>query len=209
MRTFESVTVDLELLSGELDDLGRFLSDNKTLKERDQVLPFFKGRAQLRAALGLLNANVELPDRIAVELELFGDCFCDAASGDSNTSSYMLVEFEDAMEYSIFRRLERGKTLRRWSPRFERGFSQLVDWAWRLTTEGSSSAAYRRIFGANDAAIHFLLIAGRDADLSSDDIVRLRWRANNISFGAFKMSCCTFDDLLNSLRRRLVLTAQN
>jgi Domain of unknown function (DUF4263) len=99
--------------------------------------------------------------------------------------------------------------MRNWSPRFEHGFSQLVDWAWRLTTEGSSSPAYRRIFGANDASIHFLLIVGRDADLTADDLARLRWRANNISFGAFKMSCLTFDGVLGTLRRRLVLATQN
>ena len=58
-----------------------------------------------------------------------------------------------------------GKIMKRWSPRFEHGFSQLVDWAWRLSTEGTS-AAYRRIFGENDSTIHLLLIAGRDCDLT-------------------------------------------
>jgi hypothetical protein len=209
MRTFEPVSLNLSVLSAELDELDHFLSQNDALKERDQVLPFFKARAQLRAALGLTNPSVELPDRIATELELFGDCFCDAASGDSSANAYTLVEFENATEYSIFRRLDTGKTMRNWSPRFEHGFSQLVDWAWRLTTEGSSSPAYRRIFGANDASIHFLLIVGRDADLTADDLARLRWRANNISFGAFKMSCLTFDGVLGTLRRRLVLATQN
>jgi hypothetical protein len=78
---------------------------------------------------------VALPDRIATELELFGDFTCDVASRDSNQDAYTLVEFEDALEYSVLAKLETGRTMKRWSPRFEHGFSQLVDRAWRLTTE--------------------------------------------------------------------------
>jgi antiviral defense system Shedu protein SduA len=93
--------------------------------------------------------------------------------------------------------------MRGWSGRFEHGFSQLVDWAWRLAEEGGKSAAYQRIFGKADATIHLLLIAGRDADLSESDHARLRWRAKNCWFGAFRMTCLTFDGVLETLRRRL------
>ena len=98
--------------------------------------------------------------------------------------------------------------MKRWSRRFEHGFSQLVDWAWRISAEGESSAAFRRIFGDNNPAIHLLLIAGRDSDLGKDDLTRLRWRANHTSLGQFKMSCFTFDGILKSIRRRLSLAAQ-
>ena len=138
MKTFEPISLDYGVLSKELDELQALLTSKTTLKERKEIAPFFKCRKHLSAALGLANGEVLLPDRIATELDLFGDFACDVASGDSETNAYTLVEFEDAQEYSVLTKLEVGKTVKRWSPRFEHGFSQLVDWAWRLTTEGTT-----------------------------------------------------------------------
>ena len=59
----------------------------------------------------------------------FGDFACDVAAGDSEANAFTLIEFEDAQEYSIFSRRQEGKAMKRWSSRFEHGFSQLVDWA--------------------------------------------------------------------------------
>jgi len=61
----------------------------------------------------------------------------------------------------------------------------------------------------NNPSIHLLLIAGRDADLDDDDQARIRWRANSMTLGAFRMSCLTFDGALNTLRRRLMLIEQS
>lgn len=207
MRSFAPLSLDTNVLSNNLTELEALLNSEARLKERDQILPFFKDRPHLCGALGLANNAVELPDRWASELDLFGDFACDVAAGDSEANAYTLIEFEDAQEYSIFSKLQAGKAMKRWSPRFEHGFSQLVDWAWRLSVEGESSA-FRRVFGDDNPAIHLLLVVGRDADLTTDDIARLRWRAKNMSLGQFGMSCFTFDGLLQSLRRRLRLAAQ-
>ena len=208
MRAFEALTLDTNVLTSDLAALETRLAAEIHLKERAQILPFFQGRQNLCVALGLTNSSVELPNRWATELDLFGDFVCDVAAGDSEANAYTLIEFEAALEYSIFMKLQAKKSMRRWSPRFEHGFSQLVDWAWRISSEGESSAAFRRIFGVDNPAIHLLLIVGRDADLRKDDLTRLRWRANHTSLGQFRMSCFTFDGILNSLRRRLLLAAQ-
>jgi hypothetical protein len=208
MRTLESVKLDADALSADLSALESLLAGSKDLKERDHILPFFKQHPHLCAAIGLTNSAVELPDRWASELDLFGDFVCDAAAGDSEANAYTLIEFEDALENSIFAKLAKGKSMRRWSWRFERGMSQLVDWAWRLSAEGGSSAALRRIFGDDNPAIHLLLIVGRDAGLRADDLTRLRWRTNHTFLGQFRVSCFTFDGILNSIRRRRLLTAQ-
>jgi hypothetical protein len=209
MRTFEPIALDLKILAQDLDDLEALLAGSAHITERKIVAPFFKDRKHLCAALRLTNSNIAIPDRVATELHLFGDFACDVASGDSESNAYTLVEFEDAQENSIFSKVETGKTVRRWTPRFEHGFSQLVDWAWRLSTEGANSEAYRRIFANSNATIQLLLIIGRDADLNSDDQARLRWRADNLHLGPHRMSCLTFDGILNSLRRRILLVTQN
>ena len=208
MKAFAPLVVDANMLSDDLNALEALLASQSHLRERDQVVPFFKARPHLCAALGYANSAIELPDRWASELDLFGDFACDIASGDNEANAYTLVEFEDAKEYSIFSKLKTGKSMKRWSPRFEHGFSQLVDWAWRLSVEGGSTAAVRRIFGDDNPTIHLLLVIGRDADLRRDDLARLRWRANNLALGPYRMSCFTFDGLLQSIRRRLLLAAQ-
>jgi hypothetical protein len=207
MKTFRQIGLDVAQLAADLNELEAFLSAKAHRKERAEIAPFFKARINLCAALGLTNSAVEAPDKVATELDLFGDFACDVASGDSEANAFTLVEFEDAQEYSVFNRLEAGKTMKRWSPRFERGFSQLVDWAWRMS-EGTSSDAFRRIFGNIHPTVHLLLIIGRDADLTKEDLDRLRWRANHTSLGAFRMSCFTFDGVLRSIRRRLLQAAE-
>ena len=205
MKTFEPLALDRAILAYNLSELETLLSSDAHLKERDHLIPFFKERPHLCTALGHANSAVELPDRWANELDLFGDFVCDLAAGDNEANAYTLIEFEDAQEGSILSKLARGKTMKRWSPRFEHGFSQLVDWAWRLSAEAGTSEAFRRIFSGHHPVIHFVLVIGRDADLDPSDLARLRWRANNISLGQYRMSCFTFDGLLQSIRRRLIL----
>jgi hypothetical protein len=205
MKTFEPLTLDRAILAYNLNELEALLSSAAHLRERDHMIPFFKGRPHLCTALGYANSAVELPGRWANELDLFGDFVCDLAAGDDEANAYTLIEFEDAQEGSILSKLAKGKTMKRWSPRFEHGFSQLLDWAWRLSAEAGTSEAFRRIFGGHHPVIHFVLVIGRDADLDQGDLARLRWRANNISLGQYRMSCFTFDGLLQSIRRRLIL----
>jgi hypothetical protein len=174
MKSFAPLNLDTDIPASDLSELGSLLSASAYLKERDRVIPFFKARPNLCAALGLADNAVALPDRWANELDLFGDFVRDFAAGDSEANAYTLVEFEDAKEHSIFSRRQEGKMMKRWSARFEHGFSQLVDWAWRISAEGGSSAAFRRIFGDDHPTIHLLLVVGRDADLTRDDFVRLR-----------------------------------
>jgi hypothetical protein len=131
------------------------------------------------------------------------DFVCDAASGDAAANSFLLVEFEDASPYSVFSAPQPGK-LKSWAPRFEHGASQLLDWAWRLDCEGKTTPAFRRIFEKDHAIIHFLLIAGRDADLTQDDLGRVQWRTGNVTFGAYRMTFLTFDNVLDGLRLRLI-----
>jgi len=85
MRTFERIDLDLRILSNELDELEALLLGKRHLHERKEITPFFKSRKHLSAALGLINSNIELPDRVATELNLFGDFACDVACGDSVT----------------------------------------------------------------------------------------------------------------------------
>ena len=202
MKKLELVVTDINALQSELQDLQIFLAQSPHLRERAEIIPFFKTKKHLTAALGMLNAHISVPQLYANELQLFGDFTADAASGELDSNAVCLIEFEDANEESIFRRLEHGKTVKRYSHRFEHGYSQLVDWAWRLSTE-TNSDAYARIFGSKMALITFMMIIGRDSDLTGEDLLRLRWRTQHTNLGGILLQCFTFDQILAIIRRRI------
>jgi hypothetical protein len=104
MKTFESILHDAKQLARELVELEGFLKKERKLREREHVIPFFKKAKHLSAALGYLTPDIHLAERVANELDLFGDFICDAASGDSKSHAYTLIEFEDANEYTISRK---------------------------------------------------------------------------------------------------------
>ncbi len=203
MRGFDPIKLDRAKLTAELDDFEIFLASASHLRERKDVAPFFKSHRQLVAALGFFHSNIARPDRVSTELSIMGDFICDAASGDSASNAFLLIEFEDATPNTVLVSADPGK-IKPWSFRFERGASQLLDWAWRLDCEAKAGPAFRRIFEQDHPIVHFLLIAGRDDDLTADDLGRVRWRTGNVSFGSYRMNFLTFDAVLGGLRLRLL-----
>ncbi len=209
MKKLLSIEINRKKLVSDLNKFEEFLKESRNKKERDDILKFFKGedeggsiKENLITALGLLG-GLEVPNQYAVELSLFGDFSCDAASGDGEAGDFTLIEFEDAQLHSVFGKLPNSGGLPKWSQRFEHGFSQLVDWAWRISSETNTDAV-QRVFGCRKPHINFMLIIGRSAELDEKSgRERLNWRSKQVSFGAHKMTCLTFDDVLHGLRRRL------
>lgn len=78
----------------EGQELQAFLGSRTTLKERDEILPFFKKRQHLSAFLCVNNARAVSYNRIAYEYPLFGDFTCDLVVGDWEKCAYVFVEFE-------------------------------------------------------------------------------------------------------------------
>ncbi len=124
-KEFKRIHFDPEQCRKEAEQLRDFLASNVELQERKQVLPFFKERLQLSAFLGSYHPDIVRYDLVAHELPLFGDFVADLVVGDSKNSAFAFIEFEDASPESIF---VKRKATPEWSPRFEHGFSQLVDW---------------------------------------------------------------------------------
>jgi hypothetical protein len=70
------------------------------------------------------NPKINRFDLLATEFSLFGDYACDLVVGGSVNRDFCLVEFEDASPQSVFVK-KKGKSTPEWSPRFDRGFSQI------------------------------------------------------------------------------------
>jgi len=192
---FDPVACQQDLASYE-----RLLASNVELTERDHILPFFRAHPDLTALLGTFHPNIITYDRLAVEVRLSGEFVADAMIGDQANNALCLVEFEDGRTNSMFTPRRRQAT--EWASRFEHGFSQIVDWLW-LFDDQSSTLHFEDQFGPRPIDIYALLVVGRDSGVSGIDRRRLQWRRSHVVVNSHHVYCCTFEDLLPRLQKRL------
>jgi hypothetical protein len=205
---FDPYTRDVRALRTELDAFGALLQAGTPLSEASQILPFVRRSRHLAAAFGFANHALGSPDLLALERPLFGSFRCDVAVGSSTSRQFTLVELEDAREHSLFEAVK-GRDFPRWSSRFERGFSQLVDWAWRIDHERQPSATLEAAFGTSDPRIHYLLVIGRDHWLGAAGRARLVWRHLHNGISGQRTTLWTYDDLYSFISDRLTATEQD
>jgi hypothetical protein len=171
------------------------------LTERQDVLDFFRSRQQLAAFIGSYFPYVSNFDSIAYEYDIFGDFRADLAVGDSKNGQYAFIEFEDAGPDSIFR-TRSNRSSSEWSPRFERGYSQVLDWLWKLS-DMETTTEFENRFSPNYTRYEGMLIIGRTVDLSFKDTVRFNWRRDRVIVDSKQIHCITFDELYSDLDERL------
>lgn len=201
MKDFIHHALSIQECVKELAEFEALLASKIELKERDEILPFFKKNLNLAAFLGTYIPDIANPDRVANEYDIFGDFACDLAVGDSKSQTYLLVEFEDAKAESLF--VKNGaKATPEWAPRLEHGFSQVLDWFWKLS-DMEKSDDYENRFGARHVAIHGLVVVGREQTLMPREKARLKWRQDHTIVQSKKVSVITFDQLARDLKYRL------
>ena len=185
----------------ELEKLRNLLTARHILSEREDVLPLFRKCQQLSALCGNYHPEVNRVNRIAFEFDLFGDFACDVVVGDAERRAFLFIEFEDARRDSVFKR--RGKkSTRDWSPTFEHGCSQIIDWFKKLhDTEKSDDFETR--FGARTLDYAGLLVVGRDHFFEAGERLRLEWRRQRLIVDSRKIQCVTYDELLDDLTLRI------
>jgi len=205
MKRFDSFTFNRHRCEEELAAFGELLSKKEHLREREDILPFFRKHTHLAAFIGSFNPNICTFDRVATEFNLFGDYACDLAVGDSITNNYCFVEFEDALPTSIFVK-KKGKHTREWSPRFDHGFSQIIDWFMMLEDQRRTDL-FRSRFDADRIQYVGLLVIGRRNGLDGVDRDRLVARSEQVRIGIRQVHCVTFDDLHDALKLKLQVMA--
>lgn len=202
MNPINSFQIDLDICLNELDDLDRLLASKKELSEKHDILPFIKCRPHLAAYIGSYSPSISRFDQSDIEYTLYGDFRADAIVGDATSKSFCMIEFEDARENSIFKKSARST--KEWGSRFEHGFSQIVDWLWKID-DMRNSAQGRAIFGSDEFQFMGILIIGRDCYLDPLDRARLKWRVGRVLVNSQTIVCLTFDQLARDLRDSLEL----
>jgi hypothetical protein len=199
MRGLDFCDIDIKQCWVELEEFENLLRDNKELNERKDILPFFKERQHLSACIGWY-APDNFCNQIKHEFTLFGDFRADLVVGDSVNNIYCFIEFEDATKDSIFINKERSTS--EWSPRFGHGFSQIIDWFWKID-DVKNTSQFRSIFGTENIEYQGILVIGRDEFLSELEKARLKWYLNKVVVDSRQVFCKTFDQLARDTRNRL------
>ena len=127
--------------------------------------------------VGSYNSKINRFDRIATDFSLFGDYACDLVIGDSVSRNFCFVEFEDASPKSIFT-TKKGERPPEWSPRFDHGFSQILDW-FLVLEDQKRTGLHKSKFGLDVIQYVGLLVIGRPS-------ISMTFNTNGWSGGASK-----------------------
>ena len=200
MKSFSCVSLDIQQALADLAAFKTLLDSHQQLSEQAQLLPFFQQHSQLCALMGQLHPSVVIPDKMAWEYDLFGDFTADFAIGDSYNHAYCFIEFEDGKTNSIFKQTHRASA--DWASRFEHGFSQIVDWIYKLDDMKNTDIFADR-FQQRNIDFMGVLVIGRRQALTPTEQRRLKWREKFVLINSQRIRCLTFDDLYDDMALRL------
>jgi hypothetical protein len=201
MKKLEKIALSVDQCRKDLAEFKEMLDRKTALSERRDILPFFRAHKNLAALVGSFNPKINRFDLLATEFSLFGDYACDLVIGDSVNRDFCFVEFEDASPQSVFVK-KKGKSTPEWSPRFDRGFSQIIDW-FLILDDQKRTGLHKSRFGLDVIQFMGLLVIGRHEDLDDTQYERLVWRSDQVRVGHRQVHCITFDDLHDTLECKL------
>jgi len=203
MKKFIDHTFDFGVYERELSEFKLLLDNNAELSEKDDILPFFKARPNLSSQIATLIPHMVKNEKIAFEFDIYGDFASDIAVGDLSSNTFCFIEFEDAKPESIF--VQNGKKYKlEFSSRLEHGFSQIIDWFYKLDGLQNTDDLEER-FGKNKIEYEGILIIGRDKFLNESLKKRLNWRAKKTVVNSKHLYCYTFDELHDILDEKIKL----
>jgi hypothetical protein len=200
MRDFEQVSFDVRQCHRELDDFHTLLRSNQELSEKHHIRGFFRKNRQLTSLLGIY-AGSGPANHISYEFDVAGQFRADIAVGNRRrVNTYCMIELESGTGRSIFSK-RRPKHTTEWSPRYNHGFSQLVDWFYHVDND-RESAWFKNSFG-DDALFYGLLVIGRSSAISEGDRHRWKWRQEHVLVDGKEVRCLTYDELGEDLSIQL------
>ena len=176
------------------NELDLLLKTKTNLRERDDVLPFFRTRDDISMLSCYYVPRIKNPNQITHEFRIQGDFVADLVVGDSTARKFLLIEFENGTPDSIFRQ-KGAKATKDWSPRLESAYSQLVDWLWKLE-DMRSTADFQNTFGSRRVEFEGIIILGKDVVLTAGEEDRLKWRMDRTRIDSNKVSVITFNEFL-------------
>jgi hypothetical protein len=201
MKTLSPFSLDIKICQTELSLFKSLLASKRDLDEQNDILPTFQKYKHLSAFVASCVPSITQYDLLAHEFDIFGDFTADLVVGDSRTKHFLFVEFEDAKDYSIFKK-NIGRSTPCWATRVEQGISQVIDWFWKLN-DIRQTVDYESRFGTRQIRAHGLVVVGRSMNMSVREKDRLRWRQDSVVCDSKHIEVITYDDLVDDLEYRL------
>jgi hypothetical protein len=195
----EPVAFDPADFRKELGEFDALLKSKADLKEREEIIPFFKERKHITAYIGALYLRLAVATEVCFDFDITGNFEADLLAGSRSAGQFCIVEFEPGEEDAIFKKQKRKNP--EWSARFEHAFSQIVDWFWALEDQ-KGSQEFRTTFGDGEITFASLLVMGRSASLDDAKKRRMAWRTKKVLIDSNKVTCITFDDLYADLKEK-------
>jgi hypothetical protein len=188
---------NLKQLKDSVNAFEIFLNSKAELEEKKDIQPFFNAHPALLPAMADLVGMSSMDiDELEFEFQLWHDFICDIGFGSSKTNTYCLIELEDAKKNSLFRTTPKNHP--KFSDRFEGGISQIIDWFWKIDGLKNNATTIEHLFHAHNPTVKSILIIGRSHFLkSSSETTRLKWRVEKTIVDSKKITCYTYDELLN------------
>lgn len=207
MIKLEPGTFDLAQCEKSLNEYGDFLNAKIEIEETGlgSLQEFFEQRLNLLLLMGDMFGPGFWPTHYQKEFVLLNEFRADYVVSDQTKRKFLFIEFESAKEHSIFSEKNDGKTgiSYHWSGRFEHGFSQIVDWQFRMDDYRRSSKIEEH-FGSDDITFQGVLVIGRDYFLKKHGTnKRFDWRLKNITVQSRPIHCLTYDKLYHEMVGRL------
>lgn len=200
MKAFAQPTFDRSACLTELAEFKQLLDSTPEIDEKSGIQPLFKRCINLSLMISLFYTEIIEVDKYAFEFPIYGDFVSDLVLLDSKNSQMLLVEFEDAKNKSIFEKNGEKVTLE-WAKRIEHGYSQIVDWLWKLS-DMELTRDFENKFGRN-TKYQSLLIIGRDTSIPSDCKNRFEWRFEKSIINSKYIKCMTYDELYRMINRKM------
>jgi len=106
MKLFKEIAFSIECCKKELEKFQCLLKSKDKLEETKDIRPFFSESIHLSALIGTYVPNISIGNLLAFEYPLYGDFICDLIVGNSKKNCFLLIEFEDAAQNSIFQSIK-------------------------------------------------------------------------------------------------------
>lgn len=207
MKEFDYIKYDHTKAEKELKQLKKLLL-NKSLAEREKIQPqLYKSKNLLYLLASLfpkLNDVIFEENHMvgyASEQPILDDYKADIVIRDQDINMNLFIELEDAQDNSIFSPTD-DKEMRTWTKRIEHGYSQLIDWYYRLA-DFKTTTKFAERYGENGDYLGLLIIGRNDTFKSEYEKKRFNWRFTKTLVDSRNIFCMTYDDLYNMMYRKI------
>lgn len=193
---YDGHVFDVAAAQTELAEFKTLLASTTALAERAQVLSNFRRWSNLCAMFGTYHPTIRLANLIKRELTVGHHFVADLGVRKAGTDSVCLVEFEGAKANDIFSGRLNKRKVHPWGTALEKGYSQVLDWAWALDTY-RDTPDFKDAFGSKRPVVMGVLVIGRSSSLSDHTRKdRWEWRSRwTAPTGLSGLQHCTYDDL--------------